>query len=233
MALLAQSCIIYSDKDEPEKPRFETARLMHYNVLLPVYKSIELVDFFDRYQAVREDRDAAVALGREYYGDYLNEEHLVYENYLSNIGSIHITDVPGKYIIQTQSEYYGDNDEVFYVEVLGDRRYHIATTVPETKLYIPPVFIADSEIKLDCTATVGQDNVAVIETMYIKYEEKAGEGITTAEITSTDSPVKIQFCSRETGADKPYSGVLEFKLSGELVNDEFSVKYSDREFKVL
>ncbi len=233
LALLSQSCLIYTDKEELESPQLESAQLMHNNVIMPVYMAIEMADFFDRYQAVREDRDAAIALGREYYGDGLYEEQLVYESYYGDGGRILLTDVPGRYIVIPRSRYTDDGDVKYYVEALGDRRYHITTKEPRTRLYIPPVQIADSEVELDCTAAVGPDGLTVIEEMDIKYEELAGKQTTTAEITSTPSSVKLQLCNKGLGNYMPFAGILKFSISGGLVNDEFSVQYSERQFNIL
>ena len=78
-AVLLSGCVMYSDKDEVENPQLDVTDLMYFNYVEPVFRITELADFFDRYQAVRDDREQSESLGTECFGEYFMPGNLYYE----------------------------------------------------------------------------------------------------------------------------------------------------------
>ncbi len=234
LAILSQACVIHTDKDEQEDPRQQSFQHMQYNLLRPIYMALELSDFFDRYQDIRKDREASVALGKEYYGDRFYEDLLLYENYSGGeCGTIFLTDVPGHYTVFPNTVFTNDEELKYNVEALGNRKYRISANTTKTRFAPPPIQTAESSVTIECTAEIGDDNVAVIGRLEIEYEELSGDQVTRAKISSGSDFLKIRFCLGEPQHYLPYSGSLDIKLSGKLTNDEFSVRYTENQYNIL
>ncbi len=231
LALLAQACVTYTDKGMDESPQRQSVEFLHNAVIQSVYVTIETADFFDRYQKIREDRDAAIALAKEYYGEKFNDSHLVYESFFGRQGGkILLTSVPGQYIMEPGSPYTYEDDTKYHVEVLEDRRYRITTEKPGTKS-LPPIF-TEFAVGLECIATVNPDYTVVVEKFDMDYSEEARLQITKATVRSTQDPVKYRL-GENAWEMVPFSGTLDFTISGELVNDSFSVKYNNNDYQIL
>ncbi len=231
LALLSQSCITYTDKDEDENPQLQSAIFIHSHILRDVAAAIELADFFDRYQAVREDRDAATSLGMEYFGDRFILNNLVYERYDGYRGSILVTDVSGEYVMDMNSFPINDSGLRLHAEALGDRQYHITTEHPDTR-GVPPHYQAVG-LEMDITASVAQNGTATIGNLNIIYRELSAGKSTTVNVTSTPDPAQFRLCTSLQPTYLPYSGILDYKIGGDMINDEFSVKYNEETFDIL
>ncbi len=230
LALLSQSCHKYSTEKPFENPQISSVKYLHSNALSHVLKAVNLTDFFDRYQELRQDRDAAIALAKEYFGDRFQEDNLTYEKFHSWMGSIFSTTTPGLYKI-VYYDHSEDGEQTLYAEVMEDNRIRITSKVPRTK-DVGPTWIP-YEIDVECTAAVTPENIAVIENLDLKYEEKAEGNVTTARITSTPEPVEIRLRTVYDRAFLPIAGILDFTIGGTFINDEFSVKYSEDKYSLL
>ncbi len=231
LALLMQSCVVSTTKTDGETPQFQSVRYLNDAVLEQTLWSITLADFFDNYQKIKEDRDAAIALGKEYFGDRFMPEWLVYENYESGtMGKIHLTDVPGLYKIVNLPR-MGSGMIELYVEVSEGRKYHVTTKMPRTKETGPMWMGFKSEI--ECTATVTPEGIGIIENLDIEYIEENNKKITEARITSTSDPAKFRIFNENVWNFTPFAGTLDYEIGGDVINDEFSVKYSESKFDIL
>ena len=85
MALLACglcSCEVYSDEDYVQEPGYIVAQRVYRVFVNEIFQAAELADFFQQYQSLRGDRDAAVRLAEEYFRiNYAEnwDERLFYE----------------------------------------------------------------------------------------------------------------------------------------------------------
>ncbi len=231
LALTVQSCVMFNDKDFEEDPQYESVDYLHDEVLSHVFSSIELADFFDRYQDIREDRKASEALGKEYFGGHFNPKHLVFEEYSGGYpwGSINQAAAPGSYIIRSllAYSYYQGGD--FHVEVTGDREYRIRTV--ETKDV--GVFSPEFSIILDCSASVEDNGEITVGHLDLKYEEEVGKTRTKSHITSSTSPVKLKMCREGKRSEIPFAGTLDYDIEGETFSSRFTVEYSGEKFIIL
>ena len=128
-AVLLSGCVMYSDKDEVENPQLDVTDLMYFNYVEPVFRITELADFFDRYQAVRDDREQSESLGAECFGEYFMPGNLYYEEFsvYPMWGKIFLTDSPGEYVcIPASSRQWNNIYTEYSVKALGDRRYSIS-----------------------------------------------------------------------------------------------------------
>ncbi len=230
IALMSQACISSPDKDKDENPRRESVEYLNYEALSKAAWSAGLADFFDRYQDIRQDRDAALALGREYFGAAFHPQHLVYERYYAGIfGEIYLTETPGQYRITYSTE--GPGNIVFNVETLEDRRYRITSKTIYTK--DPGPQWTPFEIVLECTATITPEGIAVIENLDLGYREIAADKTTTARITSTPASAKFRLFLEHAWDRMPFEGTLDYQIGGDLINDKFSVRYSGDKYDIL
>ncbi len=231
LALAVQSCVMFNDKAFEEDPQYESVEYLHDEVLYFVFGAVELADFFDRYQDIREDREAAVALGEEYFGSHFNQKHLVFEEYSGGYpwGFINLTSTPGFYIIRTllPYSYYQSGD--FHVEVTGDREYRIRTV--KTKEVGPQS--PDFTIDLDCSASVASNGDITVGHLDLKYEEEVGKTRTKAHIMSSSSPVKLKMSRKGNISRIPFAGKLDYDIEGETFSDKFTVEYSEDKFTIL
>ncbi len=230
LGILFQSCVTYTDKDKPENAKVESVELLHGKVLIPTFCVIELADFFDRYQEIKEDRAQTLLLGYECFGDRFGPGSLLYEEFtLHPWGKVRITDNPAIYIVEPEFSGYSYDFNKFYVEDLGERKYHVFSSDPETRLYHDYVE-PDMKVRIDAYVDCGVEDVIVIESLVLNYEEMGRECMSTAEITTGASAVKVN-----TGTDNfsdmiPYEGTLNYKLEGTLFKDEFSIRYHKESF---
>ncbi len=232
LALLMQSCIMYTDKDDKENPQKEVLAILHERALNSVLQTIKLADFFDSYQAVRQDRDAALLLGYEYYGDNLLENLLVYENYQGGMnGYIETTPEAGEYIV-TPYLIHNSSEIQYRVKVEGDRKYRITAGSPETK-DLPYFYNTDVKIVLDCSAYISPEGEMIIESLDMRYIEKNGKQETTAHIRSASETVKAPMADEEYGFKLPTSGVLDYQTESNMFKDNFSVRYTDYKYEIL
>ncbi len=236
LALLMPSCIIYTDKDDKENPQEETLAILHDGAVNSVIQSIKISDFFDRYQDIREDRDAALKLGYEYYGDRLNEEFLFYERYSGGFsGNIEAAAVEGQYTVTPllRDLYYSDIK--YHVEAAEGRRYNITTRPPETKAVSPDVYVRDTEltIELDCSAYVSEEDGIVIEKLEMRHIERIGKQTVTVHISLGSETVRAKLAEESTYTKIPSSGVLNYEIESNMFNDQYSVRYTDGNHEIL
>ncbi len=227
IASLAWSCTWYSDKDMNENPQRATVEYMQ-NKLNSVFRTIEIADFFDRYQKIREDRDASIVLGEWYFGGAFRQEDLVYEGYNGGLwGRIAPTSDPGMYIV---NPYNYEQDVIYHVEITADRKFLISTT-PETKDIGP--WINDFTMELECTASLSGNDM-IIEAMDLTYVEDSGKMKTKVLIKSTDDPARMHLCKKGSREDMPFAGTLSYDVENEMIDDEFSVRYSEtKKYEIL
>ncbi len=231
LALLTQSCVMYTDRDDDENPKEEVLEVMHKGLLNSVLHTVKLADFFDSYQEIKKDRDAAIVLGLKYYGDEFNEEELVYEGYQGYArGKIRTTPVEGQYEV-TPVLHNGYNGVKYYVEVVGDRCYRIRTE-PETK-FDPVVYETKTEMALDCSASVTDGDEIVVTDLAMTYSETVRKGSIEVKVLSTSDSVKANMSEGESVWKMPISGTLDYEVKSNMFNDEFSVRYSAGKYDVL
>ncbi len=230
MVALAQSCVFYSDKDLDEDPRQAAYEYLKKDVLGDLFRAIEVADFFDRYQAIREDRNASTALGRLYFGEYFNENNLVYEGYEGGFwGTITPTDIPGTYKVIPM---YADPTVTSYnIEVTPERRFIISSN-PESKALPPSYWVSDYGLDMECTASISERNI-VIEALDLKYTETTGKMDTKAHITSTAEPAMMYLCREGSFENEPYAGVLNYEIENDIFKDEFSVRFHNGKYEIL
>ncbi len=227
LALLLQSCDKYSTQRSDEDPQVSSVEYLQSYALSGVFGVIKLADFFDNYQKIREDRDAAIALGKEYFGERFYEDKLTFEKFESGLGTIRATTTPGLYKVT----YYDANGErTLYAQVLEDRQMQITSKVPRTK-DVGPTWVP-FELEVECIATVTPENIAVIENLDLNYREESAGKVTTARITSTPDPAEVHI-RQEYRPFYPFSGILDYKIGGDVINDEFSVRFSEDKFDII
>ncbi len=232
LGLMMQSCVVSTDKDNDKDARIESVKLLQEKMMTPLFYSIELADFFDRFQDIRTDKEKVLLLGYEYFGDSFMPSTLLYEEFnMGNWGKIMTTDAPDIYLLYPMFYSYQYYD--IKVEALGGRRYHIVAAAPDTKFsfeYYEPEMKVEIDAYVDCSV----DGVLVIEEMSLKYTEYLRDGFSTAVITTVSSAVKVELDTEDYWADMiPYEGELNYKLSGSLFDDEFTVSYSEGGYRVL
>ncbi len=231
LALLTQSCVMYTDRDEEENAKLESLAVLHEIPLNSVLQTVKVADFFDNYQKIREDRDAALSLGKEYYGGGLYEDYLFYERYHGgSAGRIDLTDEEGRYIVTPS--FPNNKPEVrYYVEVEDGRRYRI-TTAPPTK-DLPPFYFSDFSVTLDCIASVSEDGTIIIKYLDMSFIEVNGTQEVEATIRSTSDPVESSIKYDAEHIMIPTSGVLDYEITGFISSDKFSVSYYQGKFGIL
>ncbi len=231
LALLMQSCITYTDKNSPVTPESESFKFLETFALEHLSEAVEITDFFDRYQDIRNDRTAAVNLGKQYYKEHFNEDKLFYEEYDGeDRGRISATQFPDLYIVRPSlpDEDYKDKD--LQVKVIGERRYRI-TSIPYTRT---APWLPEYDLTVECTATVNDENDIIIESLDIRYHESENGRETTAHITSTADVTKIHICTEDGRIGRPYTGTLDFDIAGQDFTERFAIRYSENDnFEIL
>ena len=195
---------MYSDKDEAENPQLDVNDLIYLDCVEPVFRVAELTDFFDRYQSVREDREASEALGLEYFGDSFDPSELFYEEFTARPywGKVILSDNQGEYVVYPAGN--ADDDSRVYWK----------------------------SVATDATVYYDADDIMHVEILDIVYtEDIEGESV-TVEVTSDDGSLAIPLCSRGEYSVYPGSGIMQFSISGD-VSDVFSVRYHDDVFEII
>ena len=222
-------CVMYSDKDEAENPQLDVNDLIYLDCVEPVFRVAELADFFDRYQAVREDREASEALGLEYFGDSFDPSELFYEEFTARPywGKVILSDNQGEYVVYPAGNRWNDMYTDYNVQVLGSRRYRIVcdSADDDSRVYW-------KSVATDATVYYDADDIMHVEILDIVYtEDIEGESV-TVEVTSDDGSLAIPLCSRGEYNVYPGSGIMQFSISGD-VSDVFSVRYHDDVFEII
>ncbi len=230
MVALAQSCIFYSDRDLEEDPRQTAYEYLKREALGDLFRAVEIADFFDRYQAIKEDRDASTALGRLYFGSYLNESDLVYEGYEGGFwGTITPTGIPGSYQVIPM---YADPTVISYnIEVTPERKF-IIRSKPSSKALPPSFWVNYYGMELECTASISEGYI-IIENLDMNYIETTGKMDTKAHITSTADPAMMHLCREGSFENEPFAGILNYKIENDIFQDEFSVKFHNGKYEIL
>ncbi len=222
------SCTVYSDRDVTEDPYLESYEYLQRNILSSVFRTIEIADFFNRYLEIKEDRGAALVLGKLYFGDYFNGDNLVYEGYEGGFwGSIKPATEPGRYLV---TPYYSAPEGIIYnVEITPERRF-IIHTKPQTKDLPLDYWIEETVFEVECTASI-RENYIIIESLSLEYTEDTGME-TMARITSTNDPAMIHLCSEGSYEIQPFSGVLEVEIENGMFHNKFHVKYYNGKYEI-
>ena len=222
-ALLLSGCVMYSDKDEEENPQLDVSDMMYVRYVAPLFRTAELADFFDRYQAVRDDREQSEALGAGCFGEYFISGNLHYEEFSAYPmwGKISLTDTPGEYVcIPAGTGLWDDIDAEYSVKALGGRRYSISCDASDDTDKDWKSLSVDAVI--DCSSAV----FSVTESLYVEYEEDIAEDKVTVVMTSPGSGLSVPLCSNGQVSLYPSDGVLHFEISGDVV-DSFDAGYRD------
>lgn len=228
-AVLLSGCVMYSDKDEVENPQLDVTDLMYFNYVEPVFRIAELADFFDRYQAIREDRKQAEDLARSYFGEHFISEDLYYEEFsvYPMWGKIFLTDSPGEYVcIPASSRQWNNIYTEYSVKALGDRRYSIScdTSDDPDKTW--------KSLSVDAVIDCSSGDAAKAMSLEIVYGEDTGGEKVAAVVTSEGGDLSIPLCRDGQISQYPDGGILHFEISG-AVSDSFDVDYGRTDFEIV
>ena len=130
--MMISSCRVYDSKEYMEEPAYLLAQAAYKNFVNPLLKSAELADFFARYQEIRSDREAALALADTYFPGGWGISELYYEMAAGYYGDIYLEDDGSFLVIPTWGMYYLSCSGVLSCDIYdigfsvvpeGDRRY--------------------------------------------------------------------------------------------------------------
>lgn len=94
------SCVMSSDKDYVQDPGFKLATIFYNIYLEPSFRAGEMTLFFDKYQDIRQDREASLSLMKQYFGDVY--PHLYFEEaHVGSHGTIYLTQTPHSYLFKS------------------------------------------------------------------------------------------------------------------------------------
>ncbi len=220
LALSINSCEIYTSTRD-SNPREDTHKYLRPAVFSPLFSTIKITDFFDRYQDIRDDEEAVSALMNEYYTDLIGDEKLTPENFSIRNVMIHRPEQPDTYIVNYAD---GAGDLTYYVTKKGDRSYEINTIAPMTK-FSYNFYRAMYTIEGECTASVDDEGNIIIDYLDMTYTEAKDEPAATVHITSTDDPVMIHMSKAAEYNVYPFSGVLNYDITGKNYSDSFRAEY--------
>lgn len=225
--LLAQGCVMYSDKDEIENAQVDVSDLMYFNYVSPVISMAELADFFDRYQDIRTDRDQAEALARSYFGEYFNPQNLFYEEFAVHPywGKIAVTETDGQYLVYP-SVVRGGIQTVYTVKALGGRCYELSCDATGSHDDSWRSLVSESMIRC------GDDGLIRVDAMHIVYKENSEGKEVTVEMDSSDGSMAARMCCDDIYDRYPVSGTLGFNISG-YVTDAFVISFHEYGYDIV
>ena len=101
------SCEIYNDRDELQEPAYMVVQPVYGAYVYEMFKAAELSYFFQQYQEIREDREAAVSFATEYFGMERNWDYCLFyeEAEISGIGRILLND-DGSFTVDPSITFY-------------------------------------------------------------------------------------------------------------------------------
>lgn len=221
--LLLSGCVMYSDKDEIEEPRLDVSDLLYAGYVEPMFRAVELADFFDRYQDIREDREQAVALGTSYFGESFDAGALFYENFSAypDWGDISRGEADGEYLCSapySKGLLTGITLE-YRVKDLGDRCYAVSCDAGDASGGLMKTVEALAEFR------IGEDGTVRAEHLQIDYSEDSDVDKVVA-VVSGDGAVAFHLCSGGQISFYPFAGALHFDISG-TVTDSFDMVCSE------
>ena len=174
--MMISSCRVYDSKEYMEEPAYLLAQAAYKNFVNPLLKSAELADFFARYQEIRSDREAALALADTYFPGGWGISELYYEMAAGYYGDIYLEDDGSFLVIPTWGMYYLSCSGVLSCDIYdigfsvvpeGDRRYSISSvTIPDSYDY----GASGSEAVISATVSCDDENI-VLEECLIELPE--------------------------------------------------------------
>lgn len=207
MALVAVSCVMYSDKDDVVDPASKIATDVYNIYMSDVFRSVELCRFFDEYQTVREDRDASEELWKAYFGD--SPVSLYYERAeVYPWGTVRLTETAGEYRVE---HYHNGCESVVSV---AEGKTAVSMSAPNGKT----VLEAETGIS---------GSLMEMSSLKMSVSDYNGSEISVSVV----KPLQMNVCSEGDYSYIPDSGTLKYIISGE-VSDEFTVSYDGTGFVV-
>ncbi len=214
IAVVFSGCTMYSDMKENENPAMETSVMLYGGYISPVFRGVEIADFFAGYQAIREDRDAALELAGLYFGTAFSPDELFYEKfYVQSHGSIEVTGVKDVYRYTAAGLM---EERVYQITAAGEGRY-IVEGVSSNKGYDEVLRVCQMKAE-----AVVEDGVVGILGLMADYTENNDLKV----VMSCAGTLEMPLCRGGDFWLYPVSGAIRYDISGE-VEDSFIVRYHD------
>lgn len=203
VCLSSVSCMVYSDKDISPAPDLTLSQESYYSVFPGLFRVVEMADFFSAYQLIRSDRDASLALWREYFGNC--SVSLYYEEASLGIpwGDIRVTGSEDTYLVSLETWGFFEND---YLVTVHDGSFTVSVCKNDEVLYVAEMSVAEGVVYVNSLNMVSDD------------------GAGTEVAMKVVEPVAVSRCQEGAYAVYPEAGAISYVVRGK-VNDEFVVRY--------
>ena len=219
--MMISSCRVYDSKEYMEEPAYLLAQAAYKNFVNPLLKSAELADFFARYQEIRSDREAALALADTYFPGGWGISELYYEMAAGYYGDIYLEDDGSFLVIPTWGMYYLSCSGVLSCDIYdigfsvvpeGDRRYSISSvTIPDSY----DSGASGAEAVISATVSCDDENM-ILEECLIELPECTVTSVGGAPVTRpavynagdvfASSSGRLDYeCSEESGVEDSFT----------------------------
>ena len=213
----AVSCEIYSDEESLVEPGYMVVQRTYRDYIYNIFNVAELSGFFQQYQSIRSDRDAAVKLAEDYFHQSAYWDGCLFfeQAEISGWGKIVLED-DGSFSVIVRTTYMYTPERTFSVIPNADGRFVVEYEAKDS----------DSDLQSLQAAFICDDDWVTLEECKVVCTFPDSGYCTISSVE--DEPVRKAIVSRSYRTYTPVSGRLLYEYSDDNGGeDRFETGFSE------